>query len=183
MFLSPVLNSNICLPNYLGHTNGLYQDCSNSIANVLELLQYSTKPSILGFKFTDDLDRWLTFASHGRADFNSVTISEYLWGSIGAIEPHQSRFVRAPLRAQFTNPTLIQLTWKGHTVRDLTLATISNGNWVNFTEFNHIFHTVILLTAHPFNYIRLFIQQNNPNSVYPMYREFDKFWWLWPYPV
>ena len=113
----------------------------------------------------DDLDRWLTFASHGRADFNSVTISEYLWGSIGAIEPHQSRFVRAPLRAQFTNPTLIRLTWKGHTVRDLTLATISNGNWVNFTEFNHICHTVILWTAHPYNYIRLVLQQNNSNSV------------------
>ena len=30
----------------IGHIDGLLQDCSNSIANALELLQSCTKPSI-----------------------------------------------------------------------------------------------------------------------------------------
>ena len=30
----------------LGHANGLVQDCSNSIANALELLQSCTEPSM-----------------------------------------------------------------------------------------------------------------------------------------
>ena len=30
--------------------DGLVQNCSNSIANALELLQYWTKPSILSFR-------------------------------------------------------------------------------------------------------------------------------------
>ena len=29
----------------MNHTDGLVQDCSNSIANALELLQFCTKPS------------------------------------------------------------------------------------------------------------------------------------------
>ena len=32
------------------HFDGLVQDCSNSIANALELLQSCTKPSIYAFK-------------------------------------------------------------------------------------------------------------------------------------
>ena len=39
-------------------TNGLVQDCSNSIANALELLQSCTKPSIC----VDDIDTgWVAF--------------------------------------------------------------------------------------------------------------------------
>ena len=34
------------LINMLHHVNGLVQDCSNSIANTLELLQSCTKPSM-----------------------------------------------------------------------------------------------------------------------------------------
>ena len=34
------------------YINGLVQDCSNSIVNALELLQYCTKPSIYHFKLS-----------------------------------------------------------------------------------------------------------------------------------
>ena len=34
------------LKSYTDHTNGIVQDCSNSFANTLELLQSCTKPSI-----------------------------------------------------------------------------------------------------------------------------------------
>ena len=37
-----VMNMHVTVPN----TDGLVQDCSNSIANAMELLQSCTKPSI-----------------------------------------------------------------------------------------------------------------------------------------
>ena len=42
-------------PNENIKLDGLVQDCSNSIANALELLQCCTKPSV-----TDDLGFWTT---------------------------------------------------------------------------------------------------------------------------
>ena len=44
--------SNYCI-------DGLVQDCSNSIANALALLQSCTKPLVCGFKFQLILFQWV----------------------------------------------------------------------------------------------------------------------------
>ena len=51
------------------YTDGLVQDCSNSIANTLELLQSCAKPSIqpqasTGSPLADDSDRPKIYSNH-----------------------------------------------------------------------------------------------------------------------
>ena len=58
------------------HYDGLVQDCSNSIANALELLQSCTKPSVI-WTYVDQV-RWLNKASSGP---NRLTH----WGKIAVI--------------------------------------------------------------------------------------------------
>ena len=58
------------------HYDGLVQDCSNSIANALELLQSCTKPSVI-WTYVDQV-RWLNKASSGP---NGLTH----WGKIAVI--------------------------------------------------------------------------------------------------
>ena len=48
----------IVMPMFMVDVSGLVQDCSNSIANALELLQSCTKPSIYTMSMSSVMDQW-----------------------------------------------------------------------------------------------------------------------------
>ena len=56
------------------HMDGLVQDCNNSIANALELLQSSTKPTI-----SNSFSILLWNARKEALHFNSLGLSEAIW--------------------------------------------------------------------------------------------------------